>query len=243
MHIIKLNAIDSTNAYLKAISVKKIPKDFTVVVADEQTQGRGQMGEQWQAEASKNLTISVFKDVSFLSVAQQFYISKVTALAIIKALDALKIPKLSIKWPNDILSADKKIAGVLIENVIKNNQLQGSIIGIGLNINQKFFDNLPQASSLHLLTGVVYDKDEVMSLLLKHLEMYLKHLETLDFELITKDYESELFRINKPSTFETPDKEHFVGYIKGVSEDGKLEILLEDNIIKTFDLKEVILQY
>lgn len=243
MHIIKLNAIDSTNAYLKAISVKKMPKDFTVVVADEQTQGRGQMGAQWQAEASKNLTFSVFKDVSFLSVTQQFYISKVTALAIIKTLEVLKIAKLSIKWPNDILSADKKIAGVLIENLIKSSQIQGSIIGIGLNINQKFFDDLPQASSLHLLTGVIYDKDEVLSLLLKCLELYLKQLEALDLESITEEYESQLFRINKPSTFETPNKNRFSGYIKGVSEDGKLEILLEDDIIKAFDLKEVILQY
>ena len=243
MHIIKLNAIDSTNAYLKAISVKKVPKDFTVVVADRQTHGRGQMGTQWQSEDSKSLTISIFKDVSFLSVNRQFYISKVTALAIIKTLSTLKIPKLSIKWPNDILSANKKIAGVLIENVIKNNKIQGSIIGIGLNINQKFFDNLPKASSLHLLTGIVYDRDEIMSLLLKQLEIYLKQLEALDFGAITTAYEAKLFRIHKPSTFKALDKNRFVGYIKGVSEDGKLQILLEDNIIEAFDLKEVELQY
>lgn len=243
MHIIKLNAIDSTNAYLKAISIKKLPKDFTVVVAEKQTMGRGQMGTQWQSEASKNLTLSVFKDVSFLDVKQQFYISKVIALAIISTLEDLKIPKLSIKWPNDILSADQKIAGVLIENVIKSNKLTGSIIGIGLNVNQKFFDDLPQASSLNVLTGIVYDRDEVMFTLLKHVERNLKQLETLDFDTITKAYKSRLFRVQKPSTFETPDKNRFVGYIEGVSEDGKLQVLLEDNVIKGFDLKEIILCY
>ncbi|MCC1484665.1 biotin--[acetyl-CoA-carboxylase] ligase [Winogradskyella immobilis] len=243
MHIIKLNAIDSTNAYLKAISVKKVPKDFTVVVAEEQTKGRGQMGAHWQSETSKNLTLSLFKEVSFLKVEQQFYISKVVALAIIKTLEILNIPKLSIKWPNDILSANKKISGVLIENVIKNNKLQGSIVGIGLNINQKFFNNLPKASSLHLLTGVVYNKDEVMSLLLKQLEFYFRKLESLSFKDISEEYESLMFRINKPSTFKALNETQFIGYIKGVSEEGKLQILLEDNIIKAFDLKEVSLEY
>ena len=70
----------------------------------------------------------------------------VMSLAIVKALERLNIPKLSIKWPNDILSANKKICGVLIENVIKQNQLESSIIGIGLNVNQNKFDNLPQAA-------------------------------------------------------------------------------------------------
>ena len=243
MHIIKLNAIDSTNAYLKAISVKKVPKDFTVVVAEEQTKGRGQMGAHWQSETSKNLTLSLFKEVSLLKVEQQFYISKVAALAIIKTLEILNIPKLSIKWPNDILSANKKISGVLIENVIKNNKLQGSIVGIGLNINQKFFNNLPKASSLHLLTGVVYNKDEVMSMLLKQLEFYFKKLESLSFKDISEEYESLMFRINKPSTFKGLNETQFIGYIKGVSEEGKLQILLEDDIVKAFDLKEVSLEY
>ncbi|GGI58244.1 biotin--[acetyl-CoA-carboxylase] ligase [Winogradskyella haliclonae] len=220
-----------------------MPKDFTVVIADEQTNGRGQMGTTWQGEASKNLTFSVFKDVSFLKVSEQFYISMAVALGITKALNELRVPKIKIKWPNDILSENKKIAGILIENVIKNNKIEGSIIGVGLNVNQKFFDNLPHASSLHLLTGIVYSKDEIFHRLLKHIERQLELLETGDLDALKKEYEAILFRIKKPSTFKTPDNQTFSGFIEGVTDDGKLKLLLEDNIREAYDLKEVQLLY
>jgi BirA family biotin operon repressor/biotin-[acetyl-CoA-carboxylase] ligase len=201
------------------------------------------MGTTWNTEASKNLTFSVFKDVSFLSVEQQFYISMVVALAIVKGLNDFKIPRITIKWPNDILAETKKIAGVLIENVVKNNTLAGCIIGVGLNVNQKFFDNLPQASSLHALTGIIFSKDEILERILKHLELYFKTLEAGNFEAIKTEYETLLFRINKPSTFKTPENTLFSGFIEGVSEDGKLKILLEDTVTAYFDLKQVRLLY
>lgn len=243
MYIIKLNAIDSTNSYLKAMASVNLPKDFTVVVADHQTQGRGQMGTTWQTEDGKNLTASVFKAFGFVDVEKQFYISMAVALSICKALDILKISQLSIKWPNDILSANKKICGTLIENVIKQNQLKGSIIGFGLNVNQKYFDNLPKASSMSLLTGVVYNKDEVLSQILKQLQYYFAILESKDYEKLKEEYESLLFRKDKPSTFKNEDGTTFSGIIKGITETGKLNVWTEDDVIKTFDLKQVTLLY
>jgi len=243
MYIIKLSAIDSTNGYLKALAATKMPKDFTVVVAEDQTGGRGQMGTVWQSEASKNLTFSVFKDVSHLGVDQQFYVSMATALAITSALRELRIPKLSIKWPNDILAEHKKVGGILIENIIKNNKLQGTIIGVGINVNQRYFDNLPQASSLYSLTGVVHSVDEVLQRILKQLETNLNHLESRHFEILQQNYEASLFRRHKPSTFQMPNGQTFSGFINGVTKDGKLQILLEDNVNKAFDLKEVKLLY
>lgn len=243
MYIIKLNAIDSTNSYLKAMASVNLPKDFTVVVADHQTQGRGQMGTTWQTEDGKNLTASVFKAFGFVDVEKQFYISMAVALSICKALEILKISQLSIKWPNDILSANKKICGTLIENVIKQNQLKGSIIGFGLNVNQKYFDNLPKASSLSLLTGVVYNKDEVLSQILKQLQYYFAILESKDYEKLKVEYESLLFRKDKPSTFKNEDGTTFSGIIKGITETGKLNVWTEDDVIKTFDLKQVTLLY
>ena len=243
MYIIKLDAIDSTNSYLKDMASSNLPKDYTVVVADYQTDGRGQMGTQWQTETGKNLTASVFKKLNDFNVQNQFYISMVISLTIYKALKSFKIPRLSIKWPNDILSADKKICGILIENVIKNNQLQGSVIGFGLNVNQKYFNDLPQASSLSLLTGIVYNKDEILSKILKELQIYFRLLETQEFDVIKAEYEVLLFRKDKPSTFRTSADEIFVGIIKGVSDIGKLKVCTEDDIIKIFDLKEVTLLY
>ena len=243
MYIIKLNAIDSTNTYLKAMASVKLPKDFTVVVTDKQNEGRGQMGTHWQTETGKNLTASVFKDMPNFKIKDQFYISMVVSLAICEALKMFEIPQLRIKWPNDILSADKKICGILIENVIKSNKFQGSVIGFGLNINQKSFDDLPQASSMSLLKGIVYDKDEVLSLILKQLQLYFKLLENKKYDALKAEYETLLFRKGKPSTFKTHNDTVFSGIIKGVTETGMLKVWTEDEIIKTFDLKEIKLLY
>lgn len=243
MYIIKLNAIDSTNTYLKEMAAVNLPKNYTVVVAESQTNGRGQMGTFWEAETGKNLTASVFKKLPHFKIEEQFYISMVVSLAICKALKTLKIAQLRIKWPNDILSADKKICGILIENVIKNNKLQGTIIGFGLNVNQKYFDSLPKASSMSLLTGVIYNKDEVLSKVLKQIQSYFELLENKKLDKIKEEYENLLFRKDKPSTFKTSDNVIFSGIIKGVSESGMLNVWTEDEIIKTFDLKDITLLY
>ncbi|WP_405572840.1 biotin--[acetyl-CoA-carboxylase] ligase [Winogradskyella sp. Asnod2-B02-A] len=239
MYIIKLNAIASTNTYLKDLASVALPKDYTIVVAEKQTHGRGQMGAKWQSEIGKNLTASVFKRLPSVNVSDQFYISMAVSLAIYKALSVFKIPKLRIKWPNDILSADTKLCGILIENVIKNNSIQGSIIGFGLNLNQKFFDNLPNASSMSLITGSIYNKDEVLFEVLKQLKIYFNLLESKKYAQLKLEYESLLFRKEKPSTFRTSKNESFSGIIKGVTEYGHLQVWIEDEIIKTFDLKEI----
>ncbi len=243
MHIIKLNATESTNTYLKEYCLKHKPEDFTVVVTEQQTQGRGQMGTLWQSEANKNLTFSVFKDVSAFKVEDQFYISMAVTLGIVKALKELHIPKIKIKWPNDILAENKKIAGILIENVIQKNSLLGSVIGIGLNINQKFFDNLPHASSLHLITGIVYDKDEILHHVLKAIQISLNDMEKRKLLDLKSQYEKLLFRSGKPSTFRTSTDQTIMGFIVGITNDGKLKLKLEDDIIRTFDLKEIQLLY
>ncbi len=243
MLIIKLSAIDSTNAYLKAKSSKSSLEDFTVVMADHQTNGRGQMGTTWSSEASKNLTISVFKDVSNVNIDQSFYISIVTSLAIVKALQSLSIPKLAIKWPNDIMSENFKICGILIENVIKHDELKESIIGIGLNINQTDFQELPNASSLKEITGMFFNLEEVLELILQNLKQYFSMLDYEEYSKLKTEYECYLFRKNKPSTFKNIEGATFSGFIKSISEQGNLQVLLEDNIVKEFDLKEIALLY
>jgi BirA family biotin operon repressor/biotin-[acetyl-CoA-carboxylase] ligase len=241
MFIIKLNAIDSTNTYLKALASAKLPKDYTVVVAEHQTKGRGQMGTVWQSGLGENLTVSVFKKLSGFKVENQFYISIAVSLAIRKALKSFQIPRLHIKWPNDILSANKKVCGILIENIIKHNQFQGTVIGIGLNVNQKYFDDLPKASSMSLLTGILYDKDEILSHILKQLEYYFDLLDSKQYDVLNNEYEKFLFRKGKPSTFKAHPNITFTGIIQGVTETGKLKIFTEDEIIKSFDLKEITL--
>ena len=243
MRIIKLNAIDSTNTYLKRISDKEVLDDYTAVTAKYQTQGRGQMGTIWDSERAKNLMCSVFKDDSKIPVEYQFYISMVASLAIVKSLQNFNIPKLYVKWPNDILSENKKICGILIENVIKNTSLECSIIGIGLNVNQTEFGKLPNASSLKILTGTVFNLDELLQLILTNLKYYFEFLEKGDLEFIKRTYENRLFRKDKPSSFKDQQGKIFAGFIKGINDIGNLQILLEDDIVKEYDLKEVTLLY
>lgn len=243
MRIIKLSAIDSTNTFLRQLSGEEQLSDYTVVVAESQTNGRGQMGTTWSSQPSKNLMASVLIDVSFLDTEHSFYISMTISLAISKALKSFQIKNVKVKWPNDILADKRKISGVLIENVIKNNQLQGTIIGFGVNINQLHFDNLPSATSMQTLSGINYDLDEVLKSILKRLKLYVEMLKEGRFVEIKTQYENELFRKNKPSTFENAEGYRFVGFIKGVSNSGYLQVELEDDIIKEFDLKEVKLLY
>ena len=243
MRIIKLDATDSTNSFLRQLSTSEVLTDFTIVVANNQTSGRGQMGAVWESESGKNLTASVFVDVSFLKLESHFFISIITSLALIKTLNQFSIPNLKIKWPNDILSENKKIGGVLIENVVKQNALQSSIIGLGLNVNQINFQDLPKASSLKAITGAHYNLDESLIALMANLKVILNELKQKEFSKIKDTYESLLFRKDKPSTFQDSEFNKFPGFIKSVSNSGKLQVLLEDNELREFDLKEITLLY
>ncbi|PKB43397.1 BirA family biotin operon repressor/biotin-[acetyl-CoA-carboxylase] ligase [Cellulophaga sp. RHA19] len=243
MQIIKLNATNSTNEYLKELIVSTSLDDFTVVAAEKQIQGRGQMGTQWLAEPGKNLTFSVLKKSEGLEVADQFLLNMCVSLAVFEALKELNIPNLAVKWPNDILSANSKICGILIENILTGSKIQSSIIGIGLNVNQLEFNNLPNVSSLKLLRGETFNLDEVLSGILTKLKKYL----TADYlnspDALRALYQEIMFRVDKPSTFKSKEGELFMGFIKGVSSSGRLIVLLEDNIFKEYNLKEIQLLY
>ncbi|MGH1386245.1 biotin--[acetyl-CoA-carboxylase] ligase [Kordia sp.] len=243
MKIIKLDAIDSTNTYLRQLSLEEKLEDFTIVTAASQSAGKGQMGTKWSSEKGKNLTFSVFKKVFCLENDEQFYISMATSLAIYKALKHFQIPKLAIKWPNDILAENEKICGILIESVIQNSKMTAAIIGIGLNVNQTDFEVNLNATSLKKITGIHFDLDEVMFHIAAQLKKYSILITDRSFAELKLEYESLLFRKDKPSTFQNTNGDLFMGFIQGVAEDGKLNVLLEDDIMTAFDLKEIKLMY
>ena len=243
MNLIKLSAIDSTNSYLKQLAKETLLQDETVVITNHQLSGRGQMGNGWLSRQGQSLTFSMFKAFEKLKIEQQFMISVTVSLAIIEALKSLDIPKMAIKWPNDILSANKKIGGVLIENVLEDSFVKYSIIGIGLNVNETDFPDLPQASSLKLETGKIFQLEEVLDIILKSVFKNLNNLSTKDFSKMKRLYETNLFRKDMVSVFETPEGSRFNGIIKGVSDIG--ELLLETEIAPSqkFQLKEIKLIY
>ena len=243
MEIIKLNATNSTNTYLKNLLKEKPVKDLSCIWALSQTQGRGQQGAKWISEPGKNLTFSVLKKFENLPSEYHFLLNMEVSLAIFRALKKLYIPDLAVKWANDILSSKKKICGILIENTLHKEQISSSIIGIGLNVNQVFFNDLPNVSSLQKIMGHPFDLEEVLLLICQELEVSLKSLSPTRFETMLDEYHTYLFRKDKPSTFEYPNGERFMGYIRGVSHNGQLQVEQEDALMSSFSLKEIKLLY
>lgn len=241
MNIIKLNAIDSTNNFLKKLSATQTLDNFTTVVTENQLKGKGQRGATWTSENGKNLTFSVFINHSKKTTHYLYTINILVSIAIIEVLKSYDLTDLYIKWPNDILSENKKICGILVENVIKSDGEIQSIIGIGLNVNQKTFKNLPKASSLAQLKNRIFDKEILLKSIINALESNYKKRDDTDF--IWKKYHSLLFKKNIPTAFENKDKSRFMAIIQGVSTIGKLQLQLEDGTIKEYDIKEIKMLY
>ena len=239
MQIIKLNAIDSTNRYLADL-VSKIPlKDYAVVMTQYQSAGQGQRGSNWLSEKGKNLIISILKKNIKTKLQDQFEINMRVSMAILTTLKTFGIPKLSVKWPNDILSDNKKISGVLIQLLTKKQKINQAIIGIGVNVNQTHFDNLPQASSMKSITGTAFDIEALTTKLIAELKYYFDFPNT---DKLKSEYESLLFRKNKPSSFVNPQGVSFLGTIQGVSKSGML-VVRSEKAIKEFDLKSIRMLY
>jgi BirA family biotin operon repressor/biotin-[acetyl-CoA-carboxylase] ligase len=242
MKLIKLDAIDSTNEFLKGLSSNQTVENFTVVSAESQTKGKGQMGAVWVSEPSKNLTMSILVGNLLSDNSRIFDINIVTALSVIQALETFNIPELSIKWPNDIMSYNKKIGGILIENSIKSSETIVSIIGLGLNVNQTDFEYLPKASSLASICNTTFDKEELLFKIVEKLE-YNVQFWNQNKELLRDYYTNILFKKGIPMPFEDKSKKQFMGIIQGVTFIGKLQILLEDDTIAEFDIKEIQMLY
>lgn len=242
MNIIKLNAINSTNDYLKQLTATRHVEHFTIVVAENQTQGKGQMGAVWAVEPGKNLTFSVLIKDLLLQINQIFNLNVAVAVSIAQALEAFNIPQLKIKWPNDILAGNKKIGGILIENSIKNDGEIFSIVGIGINVNQKNFDGLTKASSLAIACGRELDKNAIMQAIADKLKQNVSALLNKDVKTIWDIYHSKLYKIGQPMPFESNGK-NFMGIIQGVTGTGCLKVLLEDDTVSEFTIKQVQLLY
>ena len=149
--IIWLERVDSTNDEARR-HISEID-NLSVVSALEQTKGRGQRGNRWSSQPGENLIFSLVVKDFRIKANEQSAISQATALSLVDLLSRHEI-KARIKWPNDIYAGDEKICGILIENSLKGSEIDWSIIGIGLNVNQTAFpEDLPNPTSMKLCTG------------------------------------------------------------------------------------------
>ena len=242
MNVIKLDAIDSTNDFLKSLSAKQYVENFTVVTAKTQTKGKGQMGSEWITESGKNLIMSVLVKDFLLETTAIFNLNIAVSMAVINVLEQFKIPNLSIKWPNDILSDSKKIGGILIENSLKSDTSIISIVGLGLNVNQTNFENLPKASSLAVVCNAKFDNETILYKIIENLEQNIL-LWNQKSIMLWNEYAEKLFKKGIPMPFQDAQQNHFMGIIQGIAANGKLLVLLQDDALKEYDIKEIQMLY
>ena len=225
----------STNLVLKEMLREyELPEGF-VLRTDFQSAGKGQPGNSWEAEKGKNLLFSVLLYPQHIAIDQQFILSQLVSVAILRTLNSF-CAGFSIKWPNDIYFGDKKIGGILIENSLQGSKLNTSIVGIGLNINQKTFrSDAPNPVSLRQITAKNQRRKNILQDVLNNIyELYKK----MDVEAIRKEYFENLYRRVGFYTYRD-NKGLFEAELAGIESDGCLKLKTRTGEIRAYYFKEV----
>lgn len=225
-HIIRLSAVDSTNNY--AAKVMELPQweNGTAILADTQTDGRGQMGNTWSS-SSKNLLCSYLFKLPFLSVLELPIWNQAVALAVHRTVSHFSKEQVWIKWPNDLICERGKLGGILIENSIQGTQIKGSIVGIGLNSNEK-----PEISSAAKFIAPQLDNNVLLNHLSSSLEQVYLTLKSGKYDQVVLEYNDVLWGLGstgkilldgkeKDIVFEGQDKN---GNASFLSSDGRLSL-------------------
>ena len=236
-NLIFLPSCHSTNDIAAEIIQKSEFIDGSVIITEHQTAGKGQRGNKWESMPGENLLLSIILKTDFLKIQNQFDLSICTAVSVFEAIQSFGYENIKIKWPNDIYILDKKAGGILIENSIIGNKLSHSIIGIGINIAQKNFEN-SRATSLVLADKKI--KITVSLLAEKICEFFELNFECLknnDSAIILQKYLNNLFGMNVLRKFRVKGM-IFEGKITGINAFGLLEIVT-GSTRKYYDIKEI----
>ncbi|MBR2867015.1 MAG: biotin--[Alistipes sp.] len=210
-----------------------------IIWAEHQTSGRGQRGHSWHSTEGDNLTFSVVLTPTFLPIVEQFLLSEVVALALVATLADYDIA-CRIKWTNDIYAGDRKIVGVLIEHALAGDTLARTIVGIGLNVNQTTFpDDLPNPTSMATVRGTTFDRKEVLTTFMAHLQRLYSQLEAGDKRGIEELYRATMYHLDERHTYAYPSGERFTATIRGVRPSGELLLEHDDSAIREYAFKEV----
>ena len=230
----------STNDYAIELLSKTKPAEGTVITADYQWAGRGQIGSSWLAAAGSNLLMSVIFYPSFLPARESFLLNQIFSLAVSDAVGLLAGSQPAVKWPNDIYIEGKKAGGLLVQNSLQGSRIQWSVVGIGLNVNQQDFDeSLPMATSLALTFGRSFDRETLLAGLCKTLERRYLQLRAGEQRIILHDYLNRLYRFGEDGWYGLPSGERLWGRIVGVDNFGKLRLLHAQGE-SSYGLKEIV---
>lgn len=238
---IKLSSTNSTNSYLAKIASDS--KHGTVVSTIEQTAGRGQRGNSWEAEPGKNLTFSILLRPETIDARQQFAISEIVSIAITTTLQKhIPAKRVVIKWPNDIYVEDMKICGILIENSLMGNKISYSIAGIGININQKrFLSDAPNPISLYNIIGEETALNSLLDNICCEILRLMDKYNNADLlPELHNNYIKLLWRNDGYYPYrDTTTNERFNARIVDVASTGLLSLQDDKNLYRTYAFKEV----
>ena len=224
--IVHIVETDSTNHWLKEHGEGEM-----VVVADYQTAGRGCGTNTWESERGKNLLFSALIHPNQIPASHQFHISMAVSVAISEALEQY-IGDVSIKWPNDIYWRNGKICGILIEQTLKGTLIKESIIGVGLNVNQRIFrSDAPNPVSLWQITAQETDRDALLSDILSRLRQLLA-------EDVRSRYMARLYRRSGFHPY-TDAGGAFMARFADVRADGRLVLADDEGRERIYAFKEV----
>ena len=229
--------LPSTNTWLmESFVTHKLPEG-TLVLAEHQTDGKGQFGAIWSSEPFSSLTFSILLKPIFLPISNTYDISICIALAIHDCLNELR-PGFKIKWPNDIYFENKKVAGILIENQIHKSTCKHSVVGIGLNVNQTDFFKLPNAISLKQIIGVNFPIQNLLDRLCETIEARYLQLRANMYPSLLKSYLEHMYWFNEIHTFQS-NAIQFNATIIGVLRNGRLLLKFSDGSTRDFEIKEL----
>lgn len=234
-----LPSCQSTNDEASDMIVRADPAEGTIVVTDNQTAGRGQRGNHWEAQPNQNLTCSLILKPTFLLATEQFWLNMAVSVGLTDALLPLIGDTIRIKWPNDIYAGDRKLGGILIENTLHSYSLAWSVVGMGLNVNQTEFA-YSTATSIQQLTPLPngYDLPGLLRQICERTEQRYLQLRAGQREGLKTDYLNLLYRYEQEHPFQTDDGHTFPGTIVGVDMSGRLAID-EAGQIRYFGFKEI----
>lgn len=235
-HTITLDEVDSTNNYLRDHCAGQ-EHAIILVTAEHQSAGRGQRGNSWESERSRNLIFSLQVHPQ-LPVSHIFSLSEACALAIRDAL-ATYTEDIEVKWPNDIYWHDKKIAGILIETSLTGKQIETGIIGVGVNINQRhFLSDAPNPVSLSLILDSETDRQEVMERIMEQFTANMCCLQRGEFDALHQRYMQVLY--HRQGFHPYSDEEgKFMAEILSVEPSGHLILGDEQGRQRRYAFKEV----
>ena len=229
--------LPSTNLLALEMLANERITEGVVISTFHQTAGRGQMGNRWESHPNQNISVSIVLLPTFIQAREQFHLNKAIALAVADFV-SLFTEGVAVKWANDIYVGDKKVAGILIQNTLSGDTIQSSVVGIGVNVNQTVFPNLPNASSLKLASSASLDLPTALEKLLKCVEARYLQLKTRKFDDLHVEYLSKMFRFGEDFIFQYPNEIYFSGKIVGVTDAGQLTVMTKQGM-ENFDIKEI----